>query len=552
MGVPEPIWFDMTAGEFLRDNRFPYAIAIEGNIVVNAISADDVAMYTDFSGTGPLSSERLKAPMVVCAKDASNYISMSVRREKAPWLRDYAITIPYEEFPEFSVPPNAFTLYTDIGSVNINPQGLVNDFANANVEWDTIELSQTKNGVTTLLASRKVPVLTSSRRRDVTNARWVHYRLTCLRDGDNDARIIGCIADIASDAGQNNAGQFYFVESMVPSADCGFYAGAVGTVVFFRALDETDTTVVPYNNKPPEGGNVVGNNLSDKFALSGPLISYFAGPNTAAGFSNTVDVTFGETPIVGNLGNGGRITPMIYHGVPASRKVLGPPIDSWPSWSAVAQAARPQLTVSLAKPSGFARELFTPSSLQLLSANVDSGVDTFFSGSWSDHSVPYQAGTHYGEPVIQTLETSGFLFLEIEPHVGYRMMPEFDYRNAARFTATLWVHYKRNPIALPVPPPPGQEVTNYQLYEGDAGIFVYSGCSSVDLLASGINPDIPLPHISAGPFSLSLEFAVAYRAIHSVNNAGKESVEVVEPTQWARRNQMSTVWSNVEISIVPN
>ena len=213
IGVPQPIWFDVTAGAFLAEytNNIPI-----GNVVVNTIPADEIHIQA-------ASASSLSVGIVAGFIDSQNYLDFTVRYqsdEQSPerWLREFdANTFAADAFPQVSQPPPVpfptLTLRTQVGS----------PFTFRSTEWIEIELAQTASGSRQVLQQETIPANLSSLA--------LHSRLSVVRQGFGSARVIAC-ATFAADFGiaidaSSGASQSFFLEASVPSNECGNFCGRI-------------------------------------------------------------------------------------------------------------------------------------------------------------------------------------------------------------------------------------------------------------------------------------------------------------------------------------
>lgn len=212
IGVPQPIWFDATAGAFLAEytNNIPI-----GNVVVNTIPADEIHIQA-------ASASSLSVGIVAGFIDSQNYLDFTVRYqsdEQSPerWLREFDTTsFEANEFPQITQePPVQFpslTLKTQVGV----------PFSFRSTVWVELELAQTRSGARQILQSTVVPQ---------QNNLTLHSRLSVVRQGFGSARLIGC-ATFSADFGiainaSGGASQSFFLEDSILSDECGSFCGRI-------------------------------------------------------------------------------------------------------------------------------------------------------------------------------------------------------------------------------------------------------------------------------------------------------------------------------------
>lgn len=228
----------------------------------------------------------------------------------------------------------------------------------------------------------------------------------------------------------------------------------------FRFIDRYDHEIVPINNAPASGGNGYGDAFSDRDLLAESNYDYigFSPPffdpvRRVQGYGLEVfEFTQGEA-----AGRGNFQKVALYHGSKASRKILGPPLQSWPSWSAVPQS-RPQSVVIHARPATantdppqFAAEYFRQAIPPAITATLcDTGSDLVYAGNWSNHQ-----DTRTADNVTRTLTTSGYVWLSVAPHFSPTVMRDeqtlqlrHDWKNRAIFYLTFVLFYKENPAVI--------------------------------------------------------------------------------------------------------
>ncbi len=212
IGVPQPIWYDVTAAAFLAEytNNIPV-----GNVVVNAIPADEIHIQA-------ATSSGLSIGIVAGFIDPDNYLDFMVRYqsdEHSPerWLREFdATSFEANEFPQITQePPVLFptlTLKAEAGAT----------FSFRSTVWVELELAQTRSGARHVLQSTVVPQ---------QNNLTLHSRLSVVRQGFGSARLIGCAtfaADFGIDIGASGgASQSFFLEDSIPSNECGSFCGRI-------------------------------------------------------------------------------------------------------------------------------------------------------------------------------------------------------------------------------------------------------------------------------------------------------------------------------------
>lgn len=213
IGVPQPIWYDVTAGTFLAEytNNIPV-----GNVVVNAIPADEIHIQA-------ATSSSLSIGIVAGFIDADNYLDFTVRYQsdedsQERWLREFASdSFAADAFPVITqqppVPFPTLTLLTrTFYPINFR-----------STTWIKLELAQTRQGSRQVLGEKIIP----SNQINLV----LHTRLSVVRQGFGDARVIAC-ATFAADYGiaidaSGGVSQSFFIEHLLPSDQCGDFCGRI-------------------------------------------------------------------------------------------------------------------------------------------------------------------------------------------------------------------------------------------------------------------------------------------------------------------------------------
>lgn len=217
-GVPEPIWFDITANEFPDPNQqWP-----SNRILVNMVPADEVHFdFTSFQGP----------PTAVAGlKDASNFFDFRLQNisdqnlpAEEKWLGvfDQESFAP-DEFPVISEPPPVPFPYLFFGT----NQAVSNWSKIAGTFFNTIELARTTNGIRSVLQTKNIPQRLQSMVSSI--------RLSVVRKPDGSARLIGCLVAfqkfgylLDNYVGGNHGGamQSFWLEADALSDDCGPFCG---------------------------------------------------------------------------------------------------------------------------------------------------------------------------------------------------------------------------------------------------------------------------------------------------------------------------------------
>lgn len=229
----------------------------------------------------------------------------------------------------------------------------------------------------------------------------------------------------------------------------------------FRFIDTYDHEIVPLNNAPDSGGNGYGDAFSNRDLLASSNHDFLGGnglyyrnaPGAEGGYRlEFFAVSQGEA-----AGRGNFQKVALYHGSKASRKILGPPLQSWPSWSAVPQS-RPQSVVIHARratantdfpysTAEYFRQAIPPAITATL---CDTGSDLVYTGEWLNHQ-----DTRTADNVTSTLVTSGYAWLSVAPHFSPTIIRDeqtsqlrHDWKNRAIFYLTLVIFYKENPVVI--------------------------------------------------------------------------------------------------------
>lgn len=486
-GVPAPLWYDVTAGVFpnevlggqlyddvgYRFTRAPLVGLPPGNIIVNALPADEILCSTPEDGR-----------VIAGLKDSDNYIELVATQEQEPWLDAFsAAEFPYGSLPGFELPPVPFPELDFFFGLHPT-QGYI---YSSRAAWTKLELAHVKDGSRRVLSWRLVPRLPEDR------LYLQSFRASCVRNSDGLARIVACVADVIAPAqGGGLAGNLYFLEGRVPSSDVGPFCGARSHIAHFRTLPEEECVFVSESNKPPPPGQAFGNELlCEKFVLTNVQRDYQITPYDGS-YADYVGIqgleaTFGETPLRTSY----LAKPALYYGAPLSKKVLTAYSDDWPSWSAIQQTARPNLTIEFKSyDSAYVADRVTewemiPSEVNvsilnnanpIFDGDSEKHIDTLFSGQWTNHSSNGRLSTLWPSD-RGTIVTSGFIYLRIRPLMAsqqgksiypfkWNTAPQWkfphDWRNAVMMTLTVFVHFRRNPEVYGAS-------GSYRIYQGEAG-----------------------------------------------------------------------------------
>lgn len=229
----------------------------------------------------------------------------------------------------------------------------------------------------------------------------------------------------------------------------------------FRFIDRYDHEIVPISNAPPDDGSGYGDVFSDRDLLAASAQDFLGGTGQFYRFFQYAeggyrleffDVSEGEA-----AGRANFQKVALYHGSKASRKILGPPLASWPSWSAVSQP-QPQSVVIHARastensePLYAAGSYFRQSIPPAITATLcDTGSDLVFAGEWLNHQ-----DTRTADNVTRTLVTSGYVWLSVAPHFAPVIIRDeqteqlrHDWKNRAIFYLAFLIFYKEEPVVI--------------------------------------------------------------------------------------------------------
>lgn len=221
-GVPEPIWFDLTANEFPDPNA-----QRQGNrLYVNMLPADEV--HFDFG------SYQGDPTAVAGLKDVDNFFDFKLRSRSDSdlpssdkWLGAFdQQSFPPDQFPTITTSPPVpfpylFFMTVDYGALGGNMQQIAGTYFN------TLELARTANGNREVLQTKDIP----TQLQGMTSS----IRLSIVRKPDGTARLIACLVSyvkfgltLGNGIGSTDYGgamQSFFLEANAQSDECGPFCG---------------------------------------------------------------------------------------------------------------------------------------------------------------------------------------------------------------------------------------------------------------------------------------------------------------------------------------
>lgn len=304
----------------------------------------------------------------------------------------------------------------------------------------------------------------------------------------------------------------------------------------FRFIDRYDHEIVPINNAPTNGGNGYGDVFPDRDLLASSQFDFLGGtgdfhlgrPSSEGGYRlEFLEVTQGEA-----AGRSNFQKVALYHGSKASRKILGAPLPSWPSWSAVAQPP-PQTVVIHARQAPaeqqqakYFRQAIPPTITATL---CDTGSDLVYAGSWLNHH-----DTRHDDNVHSTLTTSGYIWLNIASHFSPIIVRDeqtqqlrHDWKNSAIFYITVVLFHKESAV--------WPDSLSYGTRELQAGVrFAHFPIRAINVLPI----TLPLPPTGIYSQDAIEDSSVAFEwtDIAYVSNLVKDySTQEVSQTYWLRK-----------------
>lgn len=240
----------------------------------------------------------------------------------------------------------------------------------------------------------------------------------------------------------------------------------------FRSIDPFDHAFVPLSNRVADEGNEFGDVLPFRSLLAVPdgerLI--LRDPNIVTLLD--ARITAGETHWRNHA-----IKVAMYYGTKASRRVLVPPSQDWPSWSSFAQPAVSSLRLRMYD-SPIIRNYFSLAPDQVftqffpeiitLSAAPETGSDCVFVGSWQGHTDTRRVNAA-GE--ISTITTSGIAWLQVNAHFSNATRfaeRDHNWSDLLRYRLYVVSHFVENPFFVEFPArgiTPGQAGLLYSTWQ---------------------------------------------------------------------------------------